>query len=222
MKTDKQFFAQFNSVQHFKRGEIIIRAGDEPSGVYYLKKGFVRLYLISIDGKETTYNIYKPGTYFSLIWAISDTPNIYFFESLTGVEVLKAPKNQVVKFFKSRPDILCDLIKRTLIGLDGTIKLTQALLMGAASQKIASAILVLTRRFGEKKKNGEIVIQLTITHKIVASMCNLSREKTSYELMKLKKEKIITTINKYIVVKSVKKLEEKSPIPEIEKYTFIL
>lgn len=220
-KLDEQFFAQFGPFQRFKKGETIIRAGDEPAGIYYLKKGFVRLYLISADDKEITFNIYKPGTYFSMLWALGNIQNAYFFESISEVEVLKAPKDEVVKFLKSQPDILSDLTKRTLIGLDGTIKLMQALLTGTASQKVCAVLLVLTRRFGKKKKNGETLIQLPLTHKIIASLAGLTRETTSLELLKLRKEQTVAQVGHFITVKKPAKLEEESLIAQIERVSFL-
>ena len=219
-KLDEQFFAQFKRPQHYKKGEIILRPQDEPTGVYYLKKGYVRLYLISPDGKDITFNIYKPGTYFSMMWALGDSPNIYFFESLTNVEVLKAPKDKVVAFLRSQPELLYTFIKRILIGLDGTTRLTQVLLTGSAYQKVASAILVLARRFGKKSQNGCVIINLNITHKLIASIASLSRESATIEILKLEKEKIIAQKNHKILVKNIEKLEKESAIPSVEQLTF--
>ena len=219
-KLDEHFFAQFKRPQHYKKGEIILRPQDEPTGVYYLKKGYVRLYLISPDGKDITFNIYKPGTYFSMMWALGDSPNIYFFESLTNVEVLKAPKDKVVAFLRSQPELLYTFIKRILIGLDGTTRLTQVLLTGSAYQKVASAILVLARRFGKKSQNGCVIINLNITHKLIASIASLSRESATIEILKLEKEKIIAQKNHKILVKNIEKLEKESAIPSVEQLTF--
>ncbi len=149
-KLDESFFVKYKTIQRYKKNQSIIGPGADPSGVFYLKSGFVRLYLISEDGKELTFNIFKPGTYFPMIWALNDTPNVFFFESLTDVLLLKAPRDEVVKHIEDNPDILYDLTKRTLNGLDGMTRLMEALLTGSAYQQIASVLLVLARRFGKK------------------------------------------------------------------------
>src|ERR1035437_1957935 len=113
-KLDENFFAQFKLAQKFKKNQLILGPAAEPSGIFYIKSGFVRLYLISEGGKELTLNIFKPGTYFSMIWALNNAPNIYFYESLTDVLLLKAPKNEVVKYIENNPSVLYDLTKRTL------------------------------------------------------------------------------------------------------------
>lgn len=219
-KLDENFFAQFKTAQQFKKNQLILGPAAEPSGIFYIKSGFVRLYLISESGKELTLNIFKPGTYFSMIWALNNVPNIYFYESLTDVLLLKAPKEEVVKYIKNNPNVLYDLTKRILSGLSGMTKLMEALLTGNAYQQIASVLLVLTRRFGKEKNDNEIIIDLSLTHRIIGTIAGLSRESTSLVLEKLTKEKIISQKEHLILVKNLKKLEDKSPIGFIEDIQF--
>jgi len=220
-KIDENFFAQFKTAQQFKKNQLIIGPAAEPSGIFYVKSGFVRLYLISESGKELTLNIFKPGTYFSMIWALNNVPNIYFYESLTDVLLLKAPKEEVLKYITDNPKVLLDLTRRTLRGLDGMTRLMEALVTGTAYQQIASVLLVLARRFGKSKgKDHEITIELPLTHRIIGTLAGLSRESTSLELERLTKSKIISQKDHQILVKDLRKLEEKSPISFIEEIQF--
>ena len=218
-KLDEQFFIQFNRAQAYKKGEMILRAQEEPKEVYFLKKGFVRLYLIALTGREITFNIYKPGTYFPMIWAIGNLPNFYFFESLTDTVVYTAPREKLLELVKNNPKLLFALTKRTYIGLDGIVRLTQALLTENARGKLISTLLVLGRRFGRKETNGDLVIRLPLTHRILASLANLSRETTSLALEKLQKEKVLTFNKHSITINKLQKIEEESSIVAIEKAT---
>jgi len=81
-KTNKDletFYAQFTP-RVYKKGETLIRSDDDPQGIFYLKKGYVRQYSISPAGIELTLHILKPVSYFPLVWAINGTPNVYNFE----------------------------------------------------------------------------------------------------------------------------------------------
>ena len=198
---------------------MILRAQEEPKEVYFLKKGFVRLYLIALTGREITFNIYKPGTYFPMIWAIGNLPNFYFFESLTDTVVYRAPREKLLELVKNNPKLLFALTKRTYIGLDGIVRLTQALLTENARGKLISTLLVLGRRFGRKETNGDLVIRLPLTHRILASLANLSRETTSLALEKLQKEKVLTFNKHSITINKLQKIEEESSIVAIEKAT---
>jgi CRP/FNR family transcriptional regulator len=219
-KLDESFFAQFKTAQKFKKNQLILSPGAEPSGIFFVKSGYIRLYLISESGKELTLNIFKPGTYFSMIWALNDVPNIYFYESLTDVLLLRAPKEEIVKYIRDNPIVLYDLTKRTLGGLDGMTRLMEALLTGNAYQQIASVLLVLARRFGKNKNDNEVIIDLPLTHRLIGTLAGLSRESTSLEMEKLTKDKIISQKDHITLVKDLKKLENKSPIGFIEEILF--
>jgi len=209
---DEEYFSSFKKSKSYKKNQIIIMPGGEPEGIYYLKSGFVRLYLLSKDGKELTFNIYKPGSFFPMIWALTKTPNIYFFESLTRAQVLIAPKDAIVERIQENPQLLYTLTIRTLKGLDGLTRLMDALLSNKnAYHKVASILTMLIMRFGKRTKN-KAVITIPLTHRVIGSLAGLSREATSRELERLTKEKIIYQNNHRITIKNIKKLEEESLI----------
>lgn len=60
------FFAGFKKLS-FKKSETILRADDEPRGVFYLKKGYVKLYSLSKDAQELTLIIFKAGDFFPIM-----------------------------------------------------------------------------------------------------------------------------------------------------------
>src|SRR3989304_7730686 len=97
------FFSGYKLI-HYKKGEVIMRPDDSPQGVYFLKKGYVKFYSVSQEGYELTLNIFKPGSYFPMLWAIGDIPNMYIFEAMMDAEVLRAPKKDLVDFIKSEPE----------------------------------------------------------------------------------------------------------------------
>lgn len=198
---NEAFFAQFHSKKTYKKGEIIIPPGNNPNDVFYIKKGFVALYSTTINGQQITFNIYKPKTFFPLILAIGDSPNVFYYEAITTVDTLKAPKQKLIEYLKKQPEKLYELSKRVLIGLDGISQLMQVLLFEDARSKVATIFKMLAKRFGEKQKNN-IILSIPLTHKQIASLAGLTRETTSLEIKKLENEGFISqkkhlfTINK--------------------------
>lgn len=215
-KLDEVFFTQFNSVYKFKKDQLILWPELQPSGVFYVKSGFVRQYLISSNGKEFTVNILKPETYFPMIWALNNITNIYFYESLTETTLIKAPRTEVVKQLEIHPDLLYDLTKRILSGLDGVTKMMNTLITGNAYQQVASVILVLAKRFGKPTNKKEIIVDIPLTHRLIGTLAGLSRESTSLELEKLTKNKIIFSRKRFIIIKNLGKLEKESLIKSVD------
>lgn len=219
--SDLKFFTGVGKKVSFKKGEVILRPNENPSGIYYIKKGLVRLYSISASGKEITFNIYKPGTYLFMMWALSEIENSYFFEALTEVETINAPKAAFIEFIKNEPDLLYKLNTRTMVALEAMISTTQTLLFGNAQSKIAATFVMLAKRFGTKGKNGHIIIKTPLTHQLLATLSGLTRETSSIEIGKLEKENIICRKRRQFIVNKLKNLESKLEIEQTESSVWL-
>lgn len=183
------FFQQFKS-QVYKKGEILIRADDNPAGIFYLTEGAVKLYVISNKGDELVLNIFKPVSFFPMNWAINGTQNIYYYEAMTPVLVRKAPKEQVVAFIRSNPDVLFDLMSRIYRGLDGMLMRMSYLMLGNAHARLITELLIQAKRFGKKGEQQNSFV-LHVSEKDLAAQAGMTRETVSREMKVLKEKGLI-------------------------------
>lgn len=202
------FFSKFKKYQ-YKKGEIILRAGDTPQGVCFIDKGYVKDYAISKDGEELSLIILKPKDFFPLIWAINNTPREYYMEAITAVEAWRTSREKFLEFIKANPDVLLELTGRILTRFGGILQRMEYMAFGNAHQKVASILAILSERFGKKERKN-IVIQVPLTHKDIAELLGLTRETASIEIKKLERKKIIAHRSRFIRVKDFKKLKEES------------
>jgi CRP-like cAMP-binding protein len=200
----ERFFAQFQH-QHYKKGEILIRADEEPSGVFYLITGHVKEYAISTKGEEVVVNIFKPLSFFPMSWAINGTPNKYFFEAITDIEVKKTPKQQVVEFLREESDVVFDLLSRVYSGTDGLLLRLVYLMSGSANNRLATEIIILAKRLG--KKNGEQV-EINISEKELAALSGMTRETVSRELKILRDHHLVQFDKGILTITNLTKLQE--------------
>ncbi|EKD91081.1 MAG: nitrogen-responsive regulatory protein [uncultured bacterium] len=202
----ENFFKQYKN-QKYRKGEILVRADDNPSGVFYLINGVVRRYSISPAGEELTLNIYRPVSFFPMDWAINQTSSTHYYEAMTTAEVYRAPRDEVLKFISDKPDILLDLLSRIYHGLDGFMMRMEYLMAGNAQARLITEVLIYARRFG--KPNGKaILIDLKLTEKDLASQSGIARETVSRELQKLKGKNLISFKSNQLIVKDIKRLEQ--------------
>ena len=174
------FYNQF-STRIYKKGETLIRADDNPQGIFCLTKGYVRQYTISKTGIELTLQILKPITYFPLIWAINGAPNIYFYEALTSVQVGRAPKDQVVNFIKNKPAIILELMSKLLGDYAETLSRIEHLVFSDAYRRVISVLIYIAKHFGEEHPQG-IVVDHRFTQQDIATLVGVARETASIEL----------------------------------------
>lgn len=206
----KSFFGQY-TVLRYKKGEILIRADDEPAGIFWLEEGTVRQYAISSSGDEQTLNIYKPLSFFPMMWAINNSRNLYYFEATTPVKAWRAPKEEVVKFIKRQPEVLYDLVRRLYSGIAGLLVKMEHLMSGSAYSKLVSVLVITAKRFGTETKQG---IEISSTEKELASQSGISRETVSRELQHLRKKGLVKHTGGMTVIPDLLQLEKEIFITE--------
>ncbi len=199
------FYKQF-STREYKKGENLIRADDNPQGIFCLTKGYVRQYTISKTGIELTLQILKPITYFPLIWAINGAPNIYFYEALTSVEVGRAPKEQVVSFIKDKPAIILELMRKLLGDYAETLSRIEHLVFSDAYRRVISVLLYITKHFGEETKQGTVVDH-RFTQQDIATLVGVARETVSIEMSLLEKKGLVTYVDHAMIFANINDLE---------------
>jgi len=204
----ERFFSKSTS-QRFKRGETILRAGETPPGVFYLKKGFVRLYSVSESGEELTLMIFKPGDIFPISWAVADSPNNYFLDAMTLCEMWRIGRKKFVSFVSENPDELYELIGKMMVRLLGLLRRMECLVFGNAGVKIASILCIFVEAFGRETAGG-LLIEVPLTHQDIADLVGIARETTSLEMGRLKDKGIIDYSGRTILIRSLTRLKRES------------
>jgi CRP/FNR family transcriptional regulator, cyclic AMP receptor protein len=199
------FYRQF-VIRNYKKGEMIIRADDDPMGIFYLKSGYVRQYTISKTGFELTLHILKPSAYFPIVWAINGTPNVYYFEALTPVEVGRAPRDQVVNFIKDKPVVIFELMSELVGEYAESLTRIEHLVFSDAYRRVISVLLYIAKHFGEKTPEG-IIIDHRFTQQDIATLVGVARETASNELTRLDKKGLIKIVDHTLLFENIQNLE---------------
>lgn len=200
------FFKKYKLIK-YNKGEIIFRPGDVFSDVSFVKNGYVRLFRVTKNGKETTINLFKPVFYLSLMFSNTNYENQYLFEAITDIELWKCPNNDIKRFFKKNPEVsewlnisLLKILNDVLANVGDTVS-------GNSCSKILSIILSLVSHFGVETPDG-ISIDFLTSHRILASLAGIARETASIQIKKLERQGLIRQINRRIVVPDLQKLKD--------------
>ncbi len=205
VKNIESFFVGYQPMA-YKKGELILRAEDAPFGVYFLQSGYVRQYLLSPSGETFIVHIYKSGSFFPLTWILNDTPNVYHFEAMTPVSVVRAPKDSFVEFLKVHPEALFYATQRIALGLAGFVSRVAQLVLDDAYTKTILLILYYADNFGEKTKEG-IALKIPLTHREIASWIGTTRETASLQVETLVKKGLLATKGRLLVVRNLDTLK---------------
>lgn len=203
-KIDK-FFSQFFKVK-LNKGEIILRPDGKIKNIFLLKKGSVRMYVVSDDGQEVTLHVFRPGSYFPIMLSLSDLYDKHYFEAIEEVEAIKAPVEKVVEFIKSDSEVLFDLTTRFSYAISGLTLRIETMAFEDAYNRIANLLLYLSQKFGEETED-KTVINISLQHDDIANWVGIRRETVSRQFEKMHKEGILENNNKKLVI-NISKLKD--------------
>lgn len=202
--TLENFFSKYKLLK-YRQKDLLIRAEDEPLGIFYLKEGLVREYVDLPNGQELTLNIFKPQTIFPLSYAVNGSVPAHNFEAVVPSVVFRAPVKDTLGFVTREPLVLLDLVGRIYKGLDGFFQRVIYQMAGSARSKLIIELVIQARRFGLKQK-GAVVIE-GLTHRDLASRSGLARETVGKILKGLKTDGLVDISGRKIVVKDLPGLE---------------
>ena len=193
----EKFFHGYSRIS-FGRGPLLIGADDNPTGISFIEKGFVKQYVISPKGQTLMLTIFKPGAFIPLTWGINETPNTSNFESLTDVTLYRAPREAVITFLREHPDVLYDCTQRLLAGLSGMLERLQTLALDDAYEKVVRVIVYF----------GKLHLPFALPHKEIAAWTGLARETVSLQMEELTRRGLIRYNGRTLEIINLTKLSQ--------------
>lgn len=142
-----------------------------------------------------------------MVWAVNGTPNVYYFEALTPVEIGRAPRDQVVNFIKNKPDLIFALMSAMLEDYAESLTRIEHLVFSDAYRRVISVLLYIAKHFGEKV-DETILVKHRFTHQDIATLVGVARETASIEMVKLAKRKLVKYVDHAMEFSNIEKLEQ--------------
>lgn len=190
-----------------KKGNVIFFEGDQPERIYFIKRGFVKLYRTSPEGRSTIIHLYGPGTMLAIRALTSKDKRLkHTAEAITDVEVITVPEKDYFAAIEQNPQYLIDLLHVFIQRLDYTERKLEGFILTDTTARVASFLYDLALRFG-KRKDGTITIPLSLTHQLIAEFVGTFRETVTVAINRLKRDGILKDEKAQITILDIKKLK---------------
>jgi len=186
----------------YEKDEVIIRAEDIPSGVYYISSGWVKVYSLNKDKEPAIIMTLFPGDIFPCAWALTGIDYDLNFAALGETEVLRIPTKHFNEAVKSNPVLSQELLQ---IFANNFFTLTNELnniQYHTAREKVVYRLLFLAKNFG-KQENNKVVIRKHIPNEYIARSTNMTRETTSREMSRLTRKRLIRHTEEQIIISDI-------------------
>ncbi len=106
-----------------KRKTILTAAGETERYLYFVLEGVQRAFHLSEQGKEATIVFTYPPSFSGVADSfLTQTPSLYFLETLTASQLLRISHEQVEALIRQYPNIRNLLFKTTAFALKGTLE----------------------------------------------------------------------------------------------------
>lgn len=195
------------STRSFQKGESVYRAGDQGGTLFVLDTGRVKIYRLSVNGREQVLRVAGPGEFIgelSLFSALALTDNAQALDD-TVMCVLQGDRLKVL--MGKYPSIafkVMDVMSRRLEQAD---QLIQSISLSSVTQRLAQALL--------ERADGRDVVVLQTTKGDFASQLGMSQETLSRKLKALQEEKLIELSgHRKIIIRDRRALEGLESAPE--------
>ena len=208
-KEELELLSKYEVEKTYQKGESIFFEGDPGKAVYYIKRGKIKLYKTSLEGREVTLNILGPGSIFAEVTMFSDLDYPATAMVLEDVLVGMIRNEDLEKIVRENGNIALSLIKELNRRLYYAQVKIKDMALHDVNGRVAKVLLDLAYRYGKKNSRG-IQIDLKMTKTEIANIVGTSRETVSRSLSQLKNDEVIDMKGKLVFIKSLEDLEELS------------
>ena len=184
-----------STLKKFSKKEIILEPENKEK-VYLIKKGQVKLYQLTIDGKKVVLDTLGPGCVFGNLGAIDEGHN--FAEALSDVEITVSSKENFFESIASKPEVATRIMRMLFEQITHARDYISAMTTGGVLSKLKYKLNELGLNYGEDR-GEKVKITTRFTHEEIANMIGVSRETVTKLLGSLKKQGIVEMDGKYII-----------------------
>lgn len=193
--------------EKYKKGEIVFREGGQPSGIYYIESGKVKKYKIDNTGKEHIFYVANAG---ELVGYHAVLANELYHDAVATLE------DSIISFipvddFWAALDKSPGLSRKLLMTLSHEFGvLINNLLISTQKpvrERVAITLIILREKY-KNEASTDSQISITTTRDVIANMAGTTRENIARMLTDFKKNNIIDTVGRKIIITDVRKLIE--------------
>jgi CRP-like cAMP-binding protein len=202
-----QLFTDSSRQMSYDRGDVIIRAGDMPSGVYLIIAGWIKVYNLCEDGEQNIIMSLATDDIFPLEWAVSGNLHDVSFMALEPTTVLRISQDLFRQNLLTSPPIAQAALQKLALYFFQLSNQLEHLPYRSARERVAFRLVSLAADFG-KLRAEHVTLMRHIPNDYIARSTNMTRETASREISWLTKRGFIERRNDYIIIKNLPALKK--------------
>jgi CRP-like cAMP-binding protein len=207
---EKDLIRKNHSCALYKKGEIIFKEGDKPTGLLCLSDGKVKIFKEGVGGREQIVRMAKPVGFIGYRALFAEEHHTATAVAIEDCAVCQIERESVYKLLRSNSDLSLNIIKAfaTELGFSNnrTVTLTQKHIRG----RLAESLIFLKDTYGYEDDGQTIKIYLS--REDVANLSNMTTSNAIRTLSTFAQEEVIAIDGRKIKILDLPKLERISEL----------
>ena len=207
---EKDFLRKNNSSHHHKKGEIIFKEGDKPTGLLWIAEGKVKIFKEGVGGREQIVRMAKPVGFIGYRALFAEENHSATAVTIEDSLICTIEKETIYKLLRSNAELCLSIIKAfaTELGFSNnrTVTLTQKHIRG----RLAESLIFLKDTYGFEEDNCTIKIYLS--REDIANLSNMTTSNAIRTLSTFASEGVIGIDGRKIRIQDIQKLERISEL----------
>lgn len=203
---EKEILQQNHSCSYYKKGEVIYKEGDKPTGLICLSEGKVKIFKEGIGGREQIVRMAKPVGFIGYRALFASENYIASALAIEDSVVCNIEKKALFEIIKLNNEFSANIIKSlaTELGFSNsrTVTLTQKHIRG----RLAESLLFLMETYGVE--DDEKTIKVYLSREDIANLSNMTTSNAIRTLSTFASEKVISLEGRKISINDVKTLNK--------------
>ncbi len=187
----------------FASGDNIFTEGDESAGFYIILQGRVKVYKLSIEGKEQILHIAGTKELLGAVSAFAGSPYPAYADAIEKTKAFFFPRNEFLKLIKQEPSVVMNIMANLSMRLQHFTKMIENLSLKEVPGRLGAYLLYLCERTGCSDS-----VEIDISKGQLASLLGTTPETLSRILKKLSENKILEVNRRNIKILNRKILQE--------------
>ncbi len=175
----------------YPRGNIIFHQGETGRALYIIMTGKVRIYKTTLEGGETTTNIFTTGDIFGEFSIFDQQPRSASAKTLTKCDLLQIADVDFMRHLRALPELAEATVRMLALKVRWTAAITEALAQYDATSRLLRILLLYVEQFGEKQAEGRYVLDWGLTQSDIASLLGVRREWVNQILKQWSRSKLL-------------------------------
>lgn len=189
--------------KEFSRGENIFTEGEEPSGFFVITKGRVKVFKLSLDGKEQILHIVGAKELLGAVSAFAGSPYPAHADAMESTKAFFLPRKKFLELIKKEPSVVMNMMANLSMRLQHFTKMIEDLSLKEVPGRLAAYLLYLCNRTG----CGD-TIEIDISKGQLASLLGTIPETLSRILRKMSKKGILEVRGRNVRLLKKKELQD--------------